>query len=105
VHGGDRLPWVRVGESDNFAPLASMDWQVHVYGSVSAQLSAWCAAKDVPLHTFGWRSEYENAGLARDALYLLRPESYVALADGSGAPGAIDRYFADHGIRLTPHPA
>jgi 2-polyprenyl-6-methoxyphenol hydroxylase-like FAD-dependent oxidoreductase len=105
VHGGDRLPWVRVGESDNFAPLASMDWQVHVYGSVSAELSAWCAAKDVPLHTFGWRSEYENAGLARDALYLLRPESYVALADGSGAPGAIDRYFADHGIRLTPHPA
>jgi hypothetical protein len=29
----------------------------------------------------------------------------VALADGSGAAGALDGYFADHGIRLTPHPA
>jgi 2-polyprenyl-6-methoxyphenol hydroxylase-like FAD-dependent oxidoreductase len=105
VHGGDRLPWAAVGESDNFEPLAGMDWQVHVYGSVSAELSAWCAAKDVPLHNFGWRSEYQKAGLARDALYLLRPDSYVALADGSGAPDALDRYFADHGIRLAPHPA
>ncbi len=104
VHGGDRLPWVRVGETDNFAPLARMGWQVHVYGSVSAELSAWCAARDVPLRSFGWRSEYEKAGFARDALYLLRPDSYVALADGSGAPGVLDRYFADHGIRLTPHP-
>jgi 2-polyprenyl-6-methoxyphenol hydroxylase-like FAD-dependent oxidoreductase len=100
VQGGDRLPWVRVGELDNFAPLAAMDWQIHVYGSVSTDLSAWCAAKDMPLHAFGWRSEYEKAGLARDALYLLRPDSYVALAESSGTPGALDRYFADHDIRL-----
>jgi hypothetical protein len=26
----------------------------------------------------------------------------VALADGSGAPNALDRYFADHGIQLAP---
>jgi hypothetical protein len=61
-----------------------------------------CAARDVPLHLFDWRSEYEVAGLARDALYLLRPDSYVALADGSGAPNALDHYFAEHGIRLAP---
>src|ERR1700722_16541226 len=33
VRGGDRLPWVATDGTDNFAPLASMDWQVHVYGS------------------------------------------------------------------------
>src|SRR6202035_4052813 len=28
VHAGDRLPWVAADGTDNFAPLASMDWQV-----------------------------------------------------------------------------
>jgi hypothetical protein len=102
VHGGDRLPWVRVDGADNFATLAATDWQVHVYGSARAELAAWCAAQDLPLHTFGWRSEYEKAGLARDALYLLRPDTYVALADASGAASALERYFGDHGIKLSP---
>src|SRR6266404_3277369 len=102
VHGGDRLPWAPVDGVDNFDSLATMGWQVHVYGSASVELAAWCAAHNVLLHIFGWRSEYETAGLARDALYLLRPDTYVALADGSGAPNALDRYFADHGIQLAP---
>ena len=102
VHGGDRLPWAPVDGVDNFQTLTTMDWQVHVYGSASAELAAWCAAQNVPLHLFDWRSEYEVAGLARDALYLLRPDTYVALADGSGAPNALDRYFRDHGIQLAP---
>jgi 2-polyprenyl-6-methoxyphenol hydroxylase-like FAD-dependent oxidoreductase len=102
VHGGDRLPWVRIDGADNFEKLATMDWQVHVYGSASAGLAAWCAAQNVPLHVFDWRSEFEMAGLARDALYVLRPDTYVALADGSGAASALDRYFADHGIQLAP---
>ena len=101
VHGGDRLPWVQVDDADNFATLAAMDWQVHVYGAASAELTAWCAIHDLPLHIFGWRSEYEMAGLARDALYLLRPDSYVALADGSGAADVLARYFEDRGIRLA----
>ncbi|WP_291685360.1 FAD-dependent oxidoreductase [Bradyrhizobium sp.] len=99
VQGGDRLPWVRIDGADNFASLASMDWQVHVYGSPGIELTAWCRDHDVPLHIFGWRSEYEAAGLARDALYLLRPDSYVALADGAATPDALARYFHDLGIR------
>jgi 2-polyprenyl-6-methoxyphenol hydroxylase-like FAD-dependent oxidoreductase len=102
VHGGDRLPWVRIRAADNFAPLAAMDWQVHVYGSAGSELAAWCTARYLPLHVFGWRPEYEEAGLARDALYLLRPDSYVALADGAGSTAALERYFADHGIRPAP---
>ena len=35
VQGGDRLPWVRIDGADNFASLAGMDWQVHVYGAPS----------------------------------------------------------------------
>jgi 2-polyprenyl-6-methoxyphenol hydroxylase-like FAD-dependent oxidoreductase len=100
VQGGDRLPWVPINGKDNFEPLAAMTWQVHVYGSVSAQLADWCACHDMPLHVFDWRSEHEAAGLARNATYLLRPDTYVALADPSGAPDAIKRYCADHEITL-----
>jgi hypothetical protein len=99
VHGGDRLPWVPINGRDNFEPLAAVTWQVHVYGSASAELAGWCARHEVPLHVFNWRSEHEAAGLARDAIYLLRPDTYVALADASGAPDALERYCADQRIR------
>ena len=46
VHGGDRLPWVKPDlnqAGDNFTPLTSMDWQIHVYGDASPEIQAVCA--------------------------------------------------------------
>lgn len=100
VHGGDRLPWVPVGGKDNFATLSAMTWQIHVYGTASAELTNWCAGHRLPLNVFAWRSEHETAGLARDAIYLLRPDTYVAIADTSGAPNVLDRYFVEQEIQL-----
>jgi hypothetical protein len=100
VHGGDRLPWVSINGKDNLEALAAMTWQVHVYGTASAQLADWCACYDMPLHVFDWQPAHEAAGLARDAVYLLRPDTYVALADASGAPEALERYFSDQEIRM-----
>jgi len=40
VHGGDRLPWVQQGTSDNHASLQATLWQVHVYGSAGEELRA-----------------------------------------------------------------
>lgn len=99
VHGGDRLPWVARDGVDNFTPLARMEWQVHVYGTAEGDLAAWCRAHDVPLHVFAWREQYQGAGLARDAMYLIRPDSYVALAAERGPAAALGRYFADHQIQ------
>jgi 2-polyprenyl-6-methoxyphenol hydroxylase-like FAD-dependent oxidoreductase len=99
VQGGDRLPWVAVDGVDNFAPLISVDWQVHVYGEASAALAAWCRQHSLPLHVFAWRPEYAGAGLARNALYLLRPDTYVALAEPGGSPDALARYFSATNIR------
>jgi 2-polyprenyl-6-methoxyphenol hydroxylase-like FAD-dependent oxidoreductase len=99
VCGGDRLPWVPTREGDNFGPLAGMDWQVHVYGSAKAELVRWCAQQNLPLHVFEWGRASEVAGLARDALYLLRPDNYVALADRAGTPELIERYFHEQRIR------
>ena len=57
----------------------------------------------LPLHVFPWQPEYDAAGLTRDALYLLRPDTYVALADTAAMPGAIERYLIDHNLHIgTP---
>jgi 2-polyprenyl-6-methoxyphenol hydroxylase-like FAD-dependent oxidoreductase len=99
VHGGDRLPWVLTGGVDNYAPLSAMSWQVHCYGTASSDLTAWCDGHGVPLHAFEWHRAYATAGLVRDAIYLLRPDTYVALAHESATPEVLERYFTETGIR------
>ena len=96
VHGGDRLPWV----PDDFAPLASLDWQVHVHGEASGDLVDACVAASLPLHCFAWTDAAGEAGLHRDAAYLVRPDGYVALATaGAGSGPALSAYWNDHGFR------
>jgi 2-polyprenyl-6-methoxyphenol hydroxylase-like FAD-dependent oxidoreductase len=99
VHGGDRLPWVREGEANNYGPLAEIGWQVHVYGTAAADLRGWCEQHGLPLHEFAWTADYQHHGLARDAAYLLRPDTYVALADQQASPEALQRYFSSMGYR------
>ena len=83
VQGGDRLPWLEAGSngSDNYAPLTSLDWQVHVYGEAARQIQALCKERALPLHVWSWRAECGRVGLRRDSVYLVRPDGYVALAD------------------------
>lgn len=99
VHGGDRLPWAHDGEGDNFESLKDPTWQVHVYGDTSDEMIAWCTEHHLPLQVFDWRPAFETAGLARNGFYLLRPDTYVAIADYSADPKVIERYFRDRGIR------
>ena len=47
-----------------------------------------------------WRPNYQAAGFSQNALYLLRPDTYIALADKSASSEALSRYFADRGLRL-----
>ncbi len=100
VHGGDRLPWVASSGGDNYEPLRKIEWQAHVYGEASPALTDWCAAHDLPLYVFAFERAHRNAGLSRDAVYLLRPDTYVALADATGSPAAIVAYLAERGLSL-----
>jgi len=102
VHAGDRLPWVEPapGAKDNFGPLASLRWQVHVHGAASPELARACAARDLPLHVFSFGPAAARAGMVRDALYLVRPDGYVALADPSGGRARLERYLESRGLRL-----
>jgi hypothetical protein len=97
VHGGDRLPWVKADvnghDEDNFTPLTSLDWQVHVYGDAAPEMQAVCEGRKLPLHTFRWRPEMGRTGLRRNAVYLVRPDGYVALVDPQGSATTITRYL------------
>lgn len=96
VHGGDRLPWVNGpldGCRDNFVPLESLDWQIHVYGSASPEVKTICAERKLPLHVFPWRPDMGRAGLRQNALYLVRPDGYVALANAAGNTKAVAAYL------------
>ncbi len=94
IRGGDRLPWIETGSgNDNFAPLTSLAWQVHVYGRAPAGIAETCADLGLPLHVFAWRRGMRRAGFEEGALYLIRPDGYVALADPDADPRRLRSYL------------
>jgi len=104
VLGGDRLPWFRMDGTSNFAPLRSLDWQVHVYGKIHDALVAACREMSLAVHEFLWTDAAADCGLQRDAMYLIRPDGHVALA-ASLQSAEIVKNFADRfGLRFTNLP-
>jgi hypothetical protein len=101
VQGGDRIPWAPVGDVDNFESLKEITWQVHVYGNSKQEMEDWCREKCVPLHVFPWDGKYQAVGFGRDAAYLIRPDTYVAVAEASGLPERFEQYLEENGIRLV----
>jgi 2-polyprenyl-6-methoxyphenol hydroxylase-like FAD-dependent oxidoreductase len=97
VRGGDRLPWVPPADASaagsNYAPLASLRWQVHVYGDVPADVARTCDELGVQAHGFAWTPAMKGAGLVRNALYLVRPDGYIALADSECSAGRLRQYI------------
>jgi 2-polyprenyl-6-methoxyphenol hydroxylase-like FAD-dependent oxidoreductase len=103
LKGGDRLPWVGgfTGE-DNFAPLTSLTWQVHVYGEAGPRAAEVCGKLALPLHVFAWSAPMRTAGLKRGALYLIRPDGYLALIEAGGNADGLAEYLDRQGLRINP---
>jgi 2-polyprenyl-6-methoxyphenol hydroxylase-like FAD-dependent oxidoreductase len=100
LHGGDRLPWVMPEHgttADNFTPLTSLDWQVHVYGLATPEMTGACAERKLALEAFDWREPMRDVGLRRDVAYLVRPDGYIAIADLS--PARLAQYLDEWGVR------
>jgi 2-polyprenyl-6-methoxyphenol hydroxylase-like FAD-dependent oxidoreductase len=103
VHGGDRLPWAGPGKHDNFAPLRSMDWQLHVYGNIASDLSGAARELSLATHIFPWNGSLHNAGFQRDAGYLIRPDGYVATALSDQSVSTLKAFIDRFGIRFASY--
>jgi hypothetical protein len=104
IHGGDRLPWSGPGGDDNFRALQSLDWQAHIYGDARDALQTFCQQLNLPLHRFEWNEVAKDAGIKRDALYLIRPDGYVAFACPEQDVDHLKSYVSRHGLRFEEVP-
>ena len=100
VHGGDRLPWTGETGADNYGPLRSFDWQVHLHGTATASLDHACRDLNLPLHVFAWNDAADRAGFMKDAFYVVRPDGYVGLASPTQDVGALKTYVHGRGVRV-----
>ena len=101
VHGGDRLPWVAIGEGGNFASLRGLAWHIHVYGDAQARLSEAAAALALEVTVFEWSDAAEAAGIARDAAYLIRPDGHVGWGSATQDADSLAAYARRIGLRAA----
>jgi hypothetical protein len=52
----------------------------------------------VPVHEFAWNGDARAAGLAEGALYLVRPDGYVAFASPDQDVGGLSRFLDAFGV-------
>ncbi|MBV9908587.1 MAG: FAD-dependent monooxygenase [Hyphomicrobiales bacterium] len=100
VHGGDRLPWVKLGGTDNYQALKRIGWQIHVYGKADDYVKRWAEGRRIPLEVYAWTEDMRHAGLRENALYLIRPDTYVGLALPAPSVDGVERYLAK--VQVNP---
>jgi 2-polyprenyl-6-methoxyphenol hydroxylase-like FAD-dependent oxidoreductase len=100
VHGGDRLPWVKMGEGDNYKALKRIGWQIHVYGKAEDYVKRWAEGRRIPLQVYAWTEDMRQAGLRENAFYLIRPDTYVGLALPAASVDGAEHYLAE--VQISP---
>lgn len=103
LHAGDRLPWLQLSDNtDNFAPLTSLDWQVHVYtNALCPDIPRLCTQRNLALHVFPWQPDFAHSSLAQDALYLIRPDGYIAFADPAAKARNLASFLDTRGLTFA----
>jgi hypothetical protein len=89
---------------DNFESLRSLKWQAHVYGDTSVEVQRISAQTGLSLKRFPWSEAAVRAGLARDTLYVVRPDGYVGLIACGDPLVALNEYQTRFGLDFgRPH--
>lgn len=94
IYAGDRLPWVPYENTDNFAPLQSLDWQIHIYGAANPTQIKNLKELNLALHLFPWNKAAAAAGLEENTIYLIRPDGYIAYINNDGDADLVKKYLA-----------
>lgn len=80
IKGGDRLPWVNTPTINNFEPLKSYDWQIHVYGTIKQEVKRLAFETGIPMYNVSWNKSMDAQGIKENSVFLVRPDSYVSVA-------------------------
>lgn len=97
IKGGDRLPWIK--DNDNFKSLKLLNWQIHVYGEVNPDFKNSIQALNIKLNEYSWNEMAKKSGIEKNAVYLIRPDGYIAFANSSQDSNKIEEYLRLHGVR------
>ncbi|MBL6454911.1 FAD-dependent monooxygenase [Belnapia sp. T6] len=92
VAAGDRMPWVPGAEYDRF------DWRLEVHGALAPALADASQRLGLAAAAYPWGEAAQEAGLQRDAAYLVRPDGHVGLAWANQDPLYLEVYVARHGL-------
>lgn len=103
LHAGDRLPWLQLGDnSDNFAPLSSLDWQIHIYSNWTCpDIGRLSSQRKLAFHVFPWQPSFAQSGFAENAVYLIRPDGYIAFADPTAKARNLAAYLDQQGLAFS----
>ena len=108
LRAGDRLPWLQFPDDpkspypDNFAPLASLDYQVHIYSTWRCpDIGRLCVQRGLDFHVFPWQPAFAASGFVENACYLIRPDGYLAFADPPAKARTLAAYLDAHGLNFA----
>jgi hypothetical protein len=96
IRAGDRLPWVET--QDIHAALDGRNWTAHAVGGFSQAMSDALHAAGIKAHSWADTPAMRKAGFQTGAVYLVRPDGHVGLADPQLSVGRLTDYLADFGI-------
>ena len=105
LRGGDRLPWLPVGDANNFEPLTSRDWQLHVYGEPGPGVRRLAYNTGLPLHGYIHGEKAQAAGIPAGTVCLVRPDGYIAMVRGDQEESGLvemANYIARFAIVASP---
>jgi 2-polyprenyl-6-methoxyphenol hydroxylase-like FAD-dependent oxidoreductase len=100
IHGGDRLPWVQTDGGDNFKPLQSVDWQLHLYGETTPSLRKFAEKNALALHEVKWTPDVGRSGIQKNSVFLVRPDGYIAVAVTPQEVGKMQAFLDEY--RIVP---